>query len=57
MKKVKEYDLAYICYYSERIALSAIGVGFEPRFSIAFLADLFLRLKNDNKFDYYKICI
>ncbi|EJR90884.1 hypothetical protein IKE_05689 [Bacillus cereus VD196] len=54
MKQVKEYDLAYICYYSERIALSTLGLGFEPRFSVTFLTDLIRKLKNENKFYYYK---
>lgn len=31
MPKLTEYDLAYICYYSERGELTALVVGFEPK--------------------------
>ncbi|EJR66516.1 hypothetical protein IIO_01132 [Bacillus cereus VD115] len=54
MKQFEEYDLAYICYYSERIELSAISAGYTPRFPTPFLTELLRRLKNENKFDHYK---
>ena len=28
MSQMKAYDLAYICYYAEKIELSAIAAGF-----------------------------
>ncbi|OUB11995.1 hypothetical protein BK708_29225 [Bacillus thuringiensis serovar yunnanensis] len=54
MKKIKEYDLAYICYYSERLGLHEIGLGFEPRCSIIRLTNIIQKLKTENRFDYYK---
>ncbi|MGG0257436.1 hypothetical protein ABEY61_30360 [Bacillus toyonensis] len=54
MKKFKEYDLAYICYYSEKLALHEIGLGFEPRFTIIRLKNIIKKLKTEDRFDYYK---
>lgn len=54
MERVKEYDLAYICYYSERIELTAIAAGFPHNFSTTFLKKIIQKLKKENQFDYYK---
>ncbi|MEB9553155.1 hypothetical protein P4J60_26695 [Bacillus cereus] len=53
-REIQEYDLAYICYYSEKIELSSIGVGFSPNFSVEYLENLIQDLKQKGKFDYYK---
>ncbi|EKS8367035.1 hypothetical protein [Bacillus thuringiensis] len=31
MPKLTEYELAYICYYSKRVELTALAAGFEPK--------------------------
>ncbi|PGT65718.1 hypothetical protein COD86_25485 [Bacillus cereus] len=54
MRNITEYDLAYICYYSEILETSAIAAGFPPTFSAAFLKTLIQELKKENQFDYYK---
>ncbi|MGG0257545.1 hypothetical protein ABEY61_26950 [Bacillus toyonensis] len=54
MKRVKEYDLAYICYYSERIKLADISAGFSRKFSVVFLKQLIQDLKKEKRFDFYK---
>ncbi|PEF63698.1 hypothetical protein [Bacillus cereus] len=54
MSQIKEYDLAYICYYAEKIELSAIAAGFAPSLSIKALESLIQELKETNQFDFYK---
>lgn len=54
MKKFTDYDLAYICYYAEKISLAEIGVSFSPSIPLSILQLLINRLKEENKFDYYK---
>ncbi|MEN3132489.1 hypothetical protein [Bacillus albus] len=54
MQKLKEYDLAYISYYSERIELSAIAAGFEPKLPLKELTKLLQDLNDQGLFDFYK---
>lgn len=54
MKKIQEYDLAYICYYSEKMRIAEIAKGYYPKFPTVFLNQLIQKLKDENKFDYYK---
>ncbi|KAA0781509.1 hypothetical protein ACT7C1_15655 [Bacillus paranthracis] len=58
MKKIKrklpEYDLAYICYYAEKIELSAIAAGFDAEISTSGLAILLQELKENGQFECYK---
>ncbi|PEF39592.1 hypothetical protein [Bacillus wiedmannii] len=54
MQTFKEYDLAYICYYSERIELSAIAAGFSPRISTKVLHHIIQEVNNQGLFDFYK---
>jgi hypothetical protein len=52
-RKLQEYDLAYICYYAEKIELSAIA-GFDAEISTPALAVLLQELKENGQFDTYK---
>ncbi|OUB31590.1 hypothetical protein BK708_07915 [Bacillus thuringiensis serovar yunnanensis] len=54
MKQLKEYDLAYICYYSERIELPAISAGFSPPISTTAIKHIIQELNNQGIFDFYK---
>ncbi|MED1384299.1 hypothetical protein [Bacillus mycoides] len=54
MKNMSEYDLAYICYYSEKIELPTIAAGFASEISNQSLQVLIQELKDTNQFDYYK---
>ncbi|MFT4142005.1 MAG: hypothetical protein QM671_24025 [Bacillus sp. (in: firmicutes)] len=54
MRKFTDYDLAYICYYAERISLAEIGVSFSPIIPLITLQLLINHLKQEKKFDYYK---
>jgi len=54
MSQMKEYDLAYICYYAEKIELSAIATGFASSLSTIALESLIQELKETNQFDFYK---
>ena len=56
MSQMKAYDLAYICYYAEKIELSAIA-GFAPSLSTKALESLIQELKETNQFAFYKKCI
>jgi hypothetical protein len=54
-RKLQEYDLAYICYYAEKIELSAIALrGFDAEISTPALAVLLQELKRNGQFDTYK---
>jgi hypothetical protein len=53
-RKLQEYDLAYICYYAEKIELSAIFAGFDAEISTPALAVLLQELKENGQFDTYK---
>ncbi|MEN3130394.1 hypothetical protein [Bacillus albus] len=54
MQKFKEYDLAYICYYSERIELPAIAAGFSQPVSTKVINHMIQDLHNQELFDFYK---
>ncbi|PFK18423.1 hypothetical protein [Bacillus cereus] len=54
MQKLKEYDLAYICYYSERIELSAIAAGFSQPVSTTVIHHIIQDLHEKELFDFYK---
>lgn len=54
MSQMKAYDLAYICYYAEKIELSAIAAGFAPSLSTKALESLIQELKETNQFAFYK---
>ncbi|MGX5570978.1 hypothetical protein ACWKTS_05740 [Bacillus toyonensis] len=54
MKKLKEYDLAYICYYSERIEFSAIAAGFSQPVSTTVIHHIIQDLHEQELFDFYK---
>ncbi|AHZ49136.1 hypothetical protein YBT1520_01825 [Bacillus thuringiensis serovar kurstaki str. YBT-1520] len=54
MCKLKEYDLAYICYYSERIEFSAIAAGFSQPVSTKVIHHIVQELNNQGLFDFYK---
>ncbi|EOO26108.1 hypothetical protein IIU_06044 [Bacillus cereus VD133] len=54
MKELKEYDLAYICYYSERIELPAIAAVFPPPVSTTMIKHIVQKLNNQGIFDFYK---
>ena len=47
MSQMKAYDLAYICYYAEKIELSAIAAGFAPSLSTKALESLIQELKRN----------
>jgi hypothetical protein len=54
-RKLQEYDLACdICYYAEKIELSAIFAGFDAEISTPALAVLLQELKENGQFDTYK---
>ncbi|WP_144509199.1 hypothetical protein, partial [Bacillus mycoides] len=56
MRKLKEYDLAYICYYSERIELANIATGLSPTLTLTLkeLTQLIQDLNDQELFDFYK---
>ncbi|PEA86403.1 hypothetical protein [Bacillus thuringiensis] len=54
MRKFKEYDLAYICYYSERIELPAIAAGFSQPVSTKVIHHIIQELNNQGLFNFYK---
>ncbi|MEW4236224.1 hypothetical protein Q0N71_25180 [Bacillus thuringiensis] len=54
MQKFKEYDLAYICYYSERIELPAIAAGFSQPITTTVIHHTLQQLNNQGLFDFYK---
>ncbi|EJR89749.1 hypothetical protein [Bacillus cereus] len=54
MQQLKEYDLAYICYYSERIELSAIAAGFPQPVSTTVIKHIVQELNKQGIFDFYK---
>ncbi|UYX52255.1 hypothetical protein M3Y14_27865 [Bacillus thuringiensis] len=54
MQKLTEYELAYICYYSERVELSTILTGFSPKLTLKELTKLIQDLNNQELFDFYK---
>ncbi|MEI4618226.1 hypothetical protein [Bacillus cereus] len=54
MRNLKEYDLAYICYYSERIELSSIAAGFETKLKSKEIPPLLEDLRTKGIFDFYK---
>ncbi|MGG1152971.1 hypothetical protein [Bacillus wiedmannii] len=54
MRKLKEYDLAYICYYSERIEMAHIAARFTPKLTQKELTKLIQDLNNQELFDFYK---
>jgi hypothetical protein len=54
MRKLKEYDLAYICYYSERIELAHIATGFSPKLTQKEITQLIQDLNDQELFDFYK---
>ncbi|MFJ8530353.1 hypothetical protein [Bacillus sp. NPDC094106] len=54
MKRFKEYDLAYICYYSERIELSAIAARFSQPVSTQVINHMVQELKQKELFHFYK---
>ena len=53
MSQMKAYDLAYICYYAEKIELSAID-WFCSSLSTKALESLIQELKETNQFAFYK---
>ncbi|OUB64547.1 hypothetical protein [Bacillus thuringiensis] len=54
MRKLKEYDLAYICYYSERVELANITTGLSTKLTIRELTQLIQDLNDQELFDFYK---
>jgi len=54
MRKLKEYDLAYICYYSERVELTAIAAGFAPKLKGKEINFLLEGLHKKGIFEFYK---
>ncbi|AXY08566.1 hypothetical protein CUC43_17970 [Bacillus thuringiensis LM1212] len=54
MSKLKEYDLAYICYYSERVELANIATGLSTKLTMKELTQLIQNLKDQELFDFYK---
>ncbi|MBT2578673.1 hypothetical protein J7E43_14925 [Bacillus sp. ISL-8] len=54
MRKLKEYDLAYICYYSERIELANIATGLSTKLTLKELTELIQDLNDQELFDFYK---
>ncbi|MEW4153887.1 hypothetical protein Q0N88_29200 [Bacillus thuringiensis] len=54
MRKFTTYDLAYICYYAEKISLAELGRSFSPNLSLITIQLLINHLKEEKKFDYYK---
>ncbi|MHA2890594.1 hypothetical protein [Bacillus cereus] len=54
MQQLKEYDLAYICYYSERIELPALAAGFSSPVSTTEIKHIVQELNNQVIFDFYK---
>ncbi|WP_144506065.1 hypothetical protein [Bacillus mycoides] len=54
MRKLKEYDLSYICYYSERIELANIATGLSPTLTLKELTKLIQDLNDQELFDFYK---
>ncbi|HEF1856751.1 hypothetical protein [Bacillus thuringiensis] len=54
MPKLTEYELAYICYYSERVELTALAAGFEPKLKLREIMPLLDDLRKKGIFDFYK---
>lgn len=54
MPKLTEYELAYICYYSERVELTALAAGFEPKLKLREIMPLSDDLRKKGIFDFYK---
>ncbi|MED3322561.1 hypothetical protein P4377_13915 [Bacillus thuringiensis] len=54
MQKLKEYDLAYIYYYSEKIELSAIAAGFSQPVSTTVIHHIIQDLHDQELFNFYK---
>ncbi|MEK4418655.1 hypothetical protein LW858_29265 (plasmid) [Bacillus cereus] len=54
MIKLTEYDLAYICYYSEKVALPALVAGYSPRLRSNDIKFLLEDLRKKEVFDFYK---
>ncbi|MGG5741902.1 hypothetical protein [Bacillus cereus group sp. IBL03679] len=54
MQKLTEYELAYICYYSERVELTAIVTGFSPKLTMKEMKGLLQDLDDKGLFDFYK---
>ncbi|MGQ0418717.1 hypothetical protein ACT4US_01995 [Bacillus sp. HC-Mk] len=54
MLQLTEYDLAYICYYSERVELTAIAAGFAPKLKVREITLLLEALHKKGLFDFYK---
>ncbi|MBG0970677.1 hypothetical protein [Bacillus sp. SRB3LM] len=54
MIKLTEYDLAYICYYSEKVPLSALAAGYFPRLQSKDLTRLLENLRKKKIFDFYR---
>ncbi|QWI73028.1 hypothetical protein ER45_028875 (plasmid) [Bacillus mycoides] len=54
MPQLKEYDLAYICYYSEKVELRAIAAGFAPKLNFKEINFLLDDLRKKGTFEFYK---
>ncbi|MGG0263072.1 hypothetical protein [Bacillus mycoides] len=54
MIKLTEYDLSYICYYSEKMELTALVAGFSPRLKSNDIKLLLEDLRKKKIFDFYK---
>ncbi|EOO24380.1 hypothetical protein IIU_06750 [Bacillus cereus VD133] len=54
MQKLKEYDLAYICYYSEKVELRALAAGFVPKLKLKEVNFLLDDLHKKGTFEFYK---
>jgi hypothetical protein len=52
-RKLQEYDLAYICYYAEKLSYQRLS-GFDAEISTPALAVLLQELKENGQFDTYK---
>lgn len=53
-RKLQEYDLAYICYYAEKLSYQRFFAGFDAEISTPALAVLLQELKENGQFDTYK---
>ncbi|PEN88557.1 hypothetical protein CN553_23445 [Bacillus cereus] len=54
MPKLTEYELSYICYYSERVDLTNIAAGFGPKLKSKEITPLLEELRKKNIFEFYK---
>ncbi|MEH7218011.1 hypothetical protein [Bacillus toyonensis] len=54
MRKLTEYDLAYICYYSERVEIPALAAGFTPQLKFQEINFVLENLRKTEMFEFYK---